>query len=45
MQVFGDWIRRPDQLAGVEFAMTREAAGLFAKPGVGKKRTGRPHPG
>jgi hypothetical protein len=30
------WQPRADQLAGVEFALAREAAGLFAKPGVGK---------
>lgn len=30
------WVPRADQQTGVDFAVNREAAGLFAKPGVGK---------
>lgn len=30
------WTPRPDQQVGLDFALSREAAGLFAKPGVGK---------
>ena len=30
------WQPRDDQKVGVEFALGREAAGIFAKPGVGK---------